>query len=271
MGETTSETEGQLLHLAGDLRARHTAIEQALDEVERHHSERSASPTTNEGRDSHRGAALRARLAALRERLDAIASAIDDRLDVVTHRVSAAREDVVGVIHSTEQAHSVLAQHAESSEASLTEDWAHFLVEIDRIASSLAGSTEHLEEHREALHQSLEGFEGGAGELVAEIARDVDSIADRVEGLLGEVLRRLHDLRERADAHIHGTLVDSALGDMERSVGELLEALRGLHLGTEDGARSLQQSIAGVGSTIRQIMQVVDTIRPILDAVRALS
>lgn len=266
-----SEVRLQLLHLTGELRARYDAIEHALDEVDRHRSETSTTSTTIGGRGSPGGASLRARLATLREHLDAVASAIDHRLDVVTHRVTAAREDIVGVIHSTEQAHSVLARHAESSEASLTEDWAHFVAEADRIASSLAGSTERLQEHREALHQGFDGFEGGAGELVVEIARDVDSIADRVEGLLGEVLRRLHDLRERADTHIHGTLVDGALGDMERSVGELLETLRGLHLGTEDGARSLQQSIAGVGSTVGQIMRVVYAIRPILDAVRALS
>ena len=214
---------------------------------------------------------LRARIDALRERLDAIASAVDDRLDDVTDRLSAARDEVASAVHSAEQAHAELAQHAESTEGSLNEDWAHFRSEVDRIAGSLTASTEHLQEHRAALCQGLEDFEGGAGELVAEIARDVDSIADRTEGLLGELLRRLHDLRERADAHVHSTLVDHALGDLERSVGELLESLRGLHLGAEDGARSLQQSVARIGPTVSQIMQVVDAIRPILDAVRALS
>ncbi len=265
---TGSEVRVQLLHLGSELRSRYDAVEQSLDDVEHRQSTRHVSTTTSSGTT---GGLLRSRVEALRERLDAMAAAIDDRLDAVTQRVSAAREESAAIIHSSEEAHSSLAQHAEATEGSLAEDWAHFTAEADRIASSLAGSTERLQEHREALQHGLEGFEGGAAELVAEIARDVDSIADRVEGLLSEVLRRLHELRERADTHLHSTLVDGALGDLERSVGELLDALRGLHVGTEDGARSLQRSIEGVGPTISQISQVVDAIRPILDAVRALS
>jgi len=260
----------QLLHLGRELRSRYDGVAQSLASIEHHRSVQPVS-TTNIGRGQRGSDSLRSRVEALRERLDAIAAAVNDRLDAVTQRVSTARQEAVAIIHSSEEAHSSLAQHAEATEGALTEDWAHFHAEADRIASSLAGSTERLQEHREALQHGLDGFEGRAAELVAEIARDVDSIADRVEGLLGEVLRRLHDLRERADAHLHNTLVDGALGDMERHVSDLLEALRGLHVGTEDGARSLQRSIEGVGPTISRISEVVDAIRPILDAVRALS